>query len=331
MTVSDIKSPTVLLTGPTSGIGAGMLDTLLIHPARPNLVLLARDRAALDRCVHRARSAGLSAHGIPVGLSDLADVQRALADLGDAVADGSVAALDVAILNAGAQFTDRRRSSAQGHELTFAVNVIAQHVLLRGIEPLLTRAGHVVLLGSSTHRGKKASFHLVPDPQWRRPDVLATPESPAAERGRRAEEREKGGVAYATSKLAVETLAHDWASRLAASGRRLNTYDPGLVAGTGLGKDMPAYRYWVWKHLMPAMSVLPGATTPATSGRHAVEFAMGDRHPELHDGYIEIGRRTQAEPATYDHERRAELWGWLERSVAEWLPDHVRIDEDEAA
>ena len=64
-----------------------------------------------------------------------------------------------------AQFVDRRRTGAQGYELTFTVNVIAQHLLLRGLEPLLARDAHVVLMGSSTHRGKKATFNLVPDPQ----------------------------------------------------------------------------------------------------------------------------------------------------------------------
>lgn len=331
MTVSDITSPTVLLTGPTSGIGAAMLDTLLAHSARPNLVLLARDRKALDLAVHRARTAGLRAHGVTVELGDLAAVQHALTALAEAVADGSMAPLDVVILNAGAQFTDRRRSSAQGHELTFAVNVIAQHALLRGIEPLLAPGAHVVLMGSSTHRGKKASFNLVPDPQWRSPELLSTPESPGAVRGRPAHEREKGGEAYATSKLALVTLAHDWSSRLADSGRRLNTYDPGLVPGTGLGKDMPAYRYWVWKRVMPAMRVLPGATTPATSGRRAVELAMGDRHADVNDGYVEIGRLTRAERVTFDAQRRAELWAWLEQAVADRSPRDARTVADEAA
>ncbi len=308
-----------------------MLDRLLVHPARPDLVLLARDRSALDACVARARSAGLRARGIPIDLGDLGAVRDAVTVLSDAIVDGSVAPPTAAILNAGAQFTDRRRSSAQGYEITFAVNVIAQHALLRGMEPLLSPRAHVVLMGSSTHRGKRASFNLVPDPVWRSPEVLAVPESVAVAPGRPAEEREKGGVAYATSKLAVVTLAHDWAERLAASGRRLNTYDPGLVAGTGLGKDMPAYRYWVWKRLMPAMRVLPGATTSSIAGRHAVELALGDRHASVHDGYIEIGRLTEAEAVTFNPSRRAELWSWLEHAVANWLPDDVAIAQDEAA
>ncbi|WP_104164581.1 hypothetical protein [Arthrobacter sp. SX1312] len=231
--------------------------------------------------------------------------------------------VDVVLLNAGAQFTSRRRAGAQGHELTFTVNVIAQHLLLRGLEPLLAPRAHAVLLGSSTHRGKQASFNLVPDPQWRDPEDLARADPTADGPTRFADEREQGGVAYASSKLALVTLAHEWAERLAASGRRLNTYDPGLVAGTGLGRDMPASMYWVWKYLMPAMSVLPGASTPRATARHAVRLALGDAHGSLNGGYVEIGRVTRAEPVTFATDRRERLWTWLEDAVEEYLPTYA--------
>ena len=51
MTVTDIIGPIVPLTGPTSGIGAAMLDRLTAHPSRPRLMQLARDRVALQRAV----------------------------------------------------------------------------------------------------------------------------------------------------------------------------------------------------------------------------------------------------------------------------------------
>ncbi|MBM7503579.1 SDR family NAD(P)-dependent oxidoreductase [Agromyces aurantiacus] len=324
MTHSDITSPTVLLTGPTSGIGAGMLGHLVRHPSRPTLVLIGRDRERLDAAARRARDAGLVAHPLRADLADLTDVSRALDDVGDLVRSGRVGRLDAAILNAGAQFTDRRRRGAQGWELAFTVNVIAQHLLLRGIRPLLADHGHAVLLGSSTHRGRRASFNLVPDPVWQPPAALATPmpEPTGGERFR--DEREHGGTAYATSKLALVTLSHPWARRLADDGHRLNTYDPGLVAGTGLGRDMPGYMYWVWRWMMPAMSVLPGATTPGRTSRHAVELALGDAHPGLHGGYVEIGRVTQAAPSTRLETRQAELWSWLEQATAPYLPAWLR-------
>jgi NAD(P)-dependent dehydrogenase (short-subunit alcohol dehydrogenase family) len=320
MTQSDVTSPTVLLTGPTSGIGFRMFESLLDHPRRPHLVLLARDPVALERALETAHARGLTARGIGVDLSDLESVRGALEDLAAEQRRGTGAALDAALLNAGAQFISRRKTGGQGFELTFTVNVIAQHLLLRGLEPLLAPGGHVVLMGSSTHRGKRASFNLIPDPVWQHPSELATADPAAHGPTRFAAERERGGVAYASSKLALVTLAHDWAERLGGDGRRLNTYDPGLVAGTGLGKDMPGYMYWVWKNLMPAMSVLPGASTPTRSGRHAVELALGDAHRSLNDGYVEIGRLTAAEAVTFAPERRSALWEWLEGATAEFLP-----------
>ncbi|MGL5911507.1 MAG: SDR family NAD(P)-dependent oxidoreductase, partial [Phycicoccus sp.] len=280
--------PVVLLTGPTSGIGAAVLARLIEHAARPTLLLLARDPGTLGAAVQRARRRGLSAHGVAVDLADLGSVTKASAKVRDLVRRGDVRGLDAVVLNAGTQLTDRRRRSAQGHELTFAVNVLAQHVLARELESSLAGTALVVPMGSSTHRGKRASFGLVPDPVWQPPDVMAAPDltPPPGRPG----SREPGGVAYATSKLALVTLSHEWADRMTASGRRLVVYDPGLVAGTGLGRDMKPYEYWAWRRVMPALSLLPGATTPARTARHLVALALGETHPDLHDGYVEMGR-----------------------------------------
>nr|WP_309617223.1 SDR family NAD(P)-dependent oxidoreductase [Salinibacterium sp.] len=297
-------------------MGAAILNALLAHPARPSLVLLARDADALDRAVLTAQDHGLRAHGIHIDLADFVSIRHAFTVLKEAADGGQIAPIDVAILNAGAQFTNRRNVSAQGYELTFAVNVIAQHLMLHELEPLLSPRAHAVVMGSSTHRGKRASFNLVPDPQWGEPAVLASAVPNHTEPAREAQERAEGGVAYATSKLALVTLAHDWAARWGQSGYRVNIYDPGLVPGTGLGRDLPAHMNWVWKNLMPAMRVLPGASTPTISARHAVELAMADRHPDMNDGYVEIGEITNAEPITFDAERRRALWDWLEVAVA---------------
>ncbi|MHA7292965.1 SDR family NAD(P)-dependent oxidoreductase [Arthrobacter sp. HLT1-21] len=319
MAVSDITSPVVLLTGPTSGIGAAMLNHLKSHPTRPVILLLSRDGPALKEAAAKVRSAGLTARSIPVDLADFDSVRRATDQVAALVRSGGIPPIDAAILNAGTQFSDRRHTGAQGYELTFTINVIAQHLLLLGLQPLLAAAGHTVLLGSTTHRGKRESFNLVPDPHWQKPHLMATATQPSAEDTRPSLEREQGGVAYATSKLALVTLSHVWAARLAKEGQRLNTYDPGLVPGTGLGKDMPGYRYWVWKHLMPAMSILPGAARPMTTARHAVALALSDAHATVSGGYLEIGRLAQAASTTLYASRQQDLWDWLSLAVAPYV------------
>ena len=66
---------------------------------------------------------------------------------------------------------------------------------------------------------------------------------------------------------------------------------------------------------MPATSLLPGATTPRRTARHAVSLLLGEREPGLHDGYVEMGRTTAAEPVTFDRTRQDMLWNWLESRV----------------
>ncbi|MBX9718791.1 MAG: hypothetical protein K2X36_08110, partial [Microbacteriaceae bacterium] len=262
--------------------------------------------------------AGLHAHGVHVDLADLASVRAALAEVRALIDAGTIAPIDAALLNAGTQFMSRAKLGTQGHERTFTINVIAQHLLVTGLEPLLALAGHVVVMGSSTHRGKKQSFNLIPDPQWQAPALLASPdpvEAPTEAKG-----RERGGIAYASSKLALVTVAHVWAERLGATGRRLNTYDPGLTVRTGLVREMSAFRYWVWRWIMPVMALHPKATTARITGRHAVELALGDTFADLHDGYIEIGKRTEVEPVTFDAERQGELVDWLDAAIADYIP-----------
>ncbi|WP_448005534.1 hypothetical protein [Agromyces bauzanensis] len=108
-----------------------------------------------------------------------------------------------------------------------------------------------------------------------------------------------------------------WARRAAASGHRLNTYDPGLVPGTGLGRTLPGYMRWTWEHVMPAMALLPKASTPRTTARHAIDLVMGDRHGDLHDGYVELGKVTRAAGRTFDRARQEALSSWIEERYPE--------------
>jgi NAD(P)-dependent dehydrogenase (short-subunit alcohol dehydrogenase family) len=307
MTVTDITPrPTVLLTGPTRGLGSALVDRLATHPLRPVLVLAGRDPTRLAQTAARARRAGAPVHTVELDLADLRSVAEAAAQVRVMVADGLISPVTSYIANAGIQLADRQHVSAQGHEQTFAVNVLGQHVLLRDLRPALADEGHVVLLGSSTHRTSRASFYLMPGPQWRDPVRLAEPDTSSGGRDRSA-----GSQAYADSKLALVTLAHAWARELAGV-QRVNVYDPGLMPGTGLVREGPAYVGWTWRHVMPVMRVLPGAISPRGSARLCADLALGESHGAVSGAYVELGRVTEPAAPTLDRARQARLWEVLE-------------------
>jgi NAD(P)-dependent dehydrogenase (short-subunit alcohol dehydrogenase family) len=295
MTEADIAH-SVLITGPSRGLGRALVDELTRARPAPSLVLAGRDPHAVAAVAGPSRATGLT-----VDLADLASVRRAAAEAVYQVTSGERAPFTALVLNAGIHVSDRFHRSADGHELTFAVNVLAQHLLLRELRPALAPQAHVVLLGSGTHWGGRRSLGLVAPPRWADPVELARPDV-----GADASRPVAGQHAYATSKLAVVFLAHAWQRRLAP--QRVNVYDPGLMPRTGLARDLGPWRQWAWRRIMPALRVLPGVTTPAASARHLAALALGTVHADLRGGYVELGRVISSSPASYDRAREERLW-----------------------
>jgi len=302
MTVTDIS--TVVVTGPTRGLGAALVERLAAsHPA-PVLVLLGRAGAALETVADRARDLGArDVLAVPCDLASLAQVHRAAADVRTAVEEHRLPALTGLVANAGVQSVDRRQRTADGFELTFGVNVLATHALVESLLPVLAPQAHVVLLGSGTHHGDHRSLGLVAPPRWQDPHDLARPDGPGGD-------ARAGSSAYATSKLAALYQAHEWDRRHGCGPRRLrfSVYDPGLMPGTGLARDFPALQRFAWSALMPVMRVLPGVTTPRRSSAHLADLVLGRRHGHLRGAYVFLGTPQDPSPASFDADRERHLW-----------------------
>lgn len=204
---------TVLVTGPTSGLGRATAEALGALGAR--VVLLGRSRERLE-----GLSTDLMArHGadrfpyVVADMSSLASVRQAV----DRV-KASEARLDVLIDNAGA-IQPRRQLSEDGIELTFATMVVGPFVLVSGLLPLLgSSAGRVISVVSG---GLYVQSLDVSDVQSTRAPF-------------------DGMRAYARAKRASLTLVREWARRR-PSGIRFNAMHPGWVDTPGLAQALPAF------------------------------------------------------------------------------------------
>ena len=135
----------ILLTGASSGIGLEAAALLL--KAGHRLTLPCRDAATAARLRHRLPGA------IDTPICDLADLTEV-----DACASGLLKAgmaIDSLVLNAGWQESGAPapRWSAQGFELTIAVNHLAHQALLMRLLPLLMQstAPRLVVTASEVH------------------------------------------------------------------------------------------------------------------------------------------------------------------------------------
>jgi NAD(P)-dependent dehydrogenase (short-subunit alcohol dehydrogenase family) len=299
--------PTVLLTGPTRGLGRATCEALVRTTPGLRLVLLGRPGPLLTEVAAEAVAGGARVEVVPVDLASLASVRTGAAAVRDLVAAGAVGPLDALIANAGIQTGDATGRTADGIELTFGVNVVAQHLLVRELLEVLAPGGHVVLLGSGTHSTDR-SARLVAHPRWADPAELARP-------GRETDAAlpVAGQRAYATSKLAVVHLCHELARRCPQ--RRFTVYDPGLMPGTGLARDMGPLRRFAWHRVMPYLP-LPGTSTPARSGAVLADLALGRVLPQVRGGYVDVDRETPSSPESHDPAREARLWEVCEALTA---------------
>ncbi len=199
------------------------------------MVLVGRSKERLRAaCSWIGGRTGTAPLAVVADLSLLSQTRRAAADIA-----ALSPVLDVLVNNAGL-LSPRRVETAEGHELTLAVNHLAPFVLTRALLPALRRSGRgrVVMTGSSSS-----------DMAGIDPDDLPL------KRGWRMTR------AYARSKLALLMTTIETARATAGTGVSLNVVHPGLVA-TGLvrsgGIDQAAWRLLA----RVALSEAQGADTP---------------------------------------------------------------------
>jgi NAD(P)-dependent dehydrogenase (short-subunit alcohol dehydrogenase family) len=131
--------------------------------------------------------------------------------------------LDVLINNAGASF-GARQYSVDGHEMTFATNVLGGFHLTRLLLPHLISSAPARLI----HVGSAAQYLAKLDTGA----LIAT----TGPYGRMR--------TYAQSKRAVAELSALWAKRLAGTGVTSNLMHPGLAATPGVEQSFPQYSRW---------------------------------------------------------------------------------------
>src|SRR6201996_8013814 len=146
-----MQGKTVVITGATSGIGEVAAIRLAEKGAR--IVFTARDKARADDTMAALKKANPNAdHAVHMAdLSTLAEMKRVGAEL------AREPEIDVLVNNAGALF-NKRQETADGLEMTFAVNHMAYFVITNLVLPRLKPGARIVTTASNAHRGAKLDF-----------------------------------------------------------------------------------------------------------------------------------------------------------------------------
>jgi dehydrogenase/reductase SDR family member 12 len=203
----------VLVTGATSGLGSAAAAGFARLGATVHL--LARDRSrGEDTRAAVAEQAEGDVHLELCDLADLADVRQFAQRFA-----ATLPRLDVLVNNAGV-LTPERTLSADGIELTFAVNVLAPFLLTAALPEPLRRATPSRIINVSS--GGMYAQRLNADDLQNEQDF-------------------NGTTAYARTKRAEVVLSEMWADRLAPDGIVVNSMHPGWADTAGVRSSLPRF------------------------------------------------------------------------------------------
>ncbi|BBH63337.1 putative dehydrogenase/reductase [Actinoplanes sp. OR16] len=295
---------TLVMTGATRGIGRFTAANLLHDDPELRLVVLARESTSAEAMRELRTDDRVTV--VDTELASIDSVEssgRAVVALLDA---GDLPPLRGFVGNAGVQFTDALHTTPDGLETTFAVNVLANHLLLRALESRFVSPARIVLTNSGTHFGDlRHTYGLTPAPRWADPSVLALPgafPSPATVAA--------GYTAYATSRLAAMYLVHEWARRL-PHGVDIVAHSPGLVPATGHGRHAKPFARFLNDRVVPLLTLTPAIDNAATAGRRLAATVTG-RTAAPSGSYVDRTRVTPSSNESYNVERERALWDYLE-------------------
>jgi len=269
-----MQGKTVVATGATSGIGEIAAVELAGMGAR--VVFIARDakRAEATLAKLKAVAPGRGHRAHIADLSLVAEIRR----VGGEIA-ASEARVDVLINNAGAIFSDRR-VTAEGLEMTFALNHMAYFTLTQTLRDRLVGSSptRVVSTASAAHYGAKLDF-----------DDLQCAHGYSAWR------------AYNRSKLANILFTRELAKRLAGTGVTANCLHPGVVAsrfgdaaGGWTGRLFPIFKRF--------------AISPAQGADTIVYLASSPDVATVSGGYFAKRKVKTPSRAASDDAAAARLW-----------------------
>jgi NAD(P)-dependent dehydrogenase (short-subunit alcohol dehydrogenase family) len=256
---------TVLITGSTDGVGRYVATQLATAGAK--VLIHGRDRARAKTLSDEIKRAG---GGEPVfyqaDLSSLADTRK----LADAVlADHR--RLDVFISNAGIGSQNNgpaRQTSADGHELRFAVNYLSGFLLAHRLLPLLKASAPSRIVNVASLGQHPIDFN----------DVMIT-------------KGYNGSRAYAQSKLSQIMFTIDLAEALKGSGVTVNSLHPATYMNTTMVR---------------AGGITPMSTVEQ-GGEAILHLVTGDDVANKSGLFFNGMNEAKANPQAYDAEARKRL------------------------
>lgn len=281
-TMRDLDGRVMLVTGATEGIGKAAALNFARRGAR--LTIVGRNAEKTARVLEELKAASGNAD-LDALLGDLSK----LADVRDVAAKFKAKhdRLDVLVNNAGGIFS-KPQTSAEGYELTFAVNHLAHFQLTVALLDLIRATPNARVISTSSHAHRVGNVDLATTPTTHR-----------------------GFKTYATSKLANILFIKELARRLEGTTATANAFNPGYVH-TGIMKNDASAAFTLLLNVSGRLF----ARTPEQGADTLVWLATAPECGALRGEYVSDRKKATVASQALDAKLATELWALSERLCA---------------
>jgi NAD(P)-dependent dehydrogenase (short-subunit alcohol dehydrogenase family) len=271
-----MKDKTVLITGATNGIGKAAALKLAKQGA--TLVIVGRDKTKTETVANElhAHSGNEDVDYLLADLSSQASIRKLAEDF-----KAKHSRLDVLINNAGG-FFDKRKTTVDGLEYTFAFNHLAYFLLTDLLLDVLKASApsRIINVSSAAEGMGKLDFSDL-----------------------QSEKKYAGFPVYSMTKLANVMFTYELAKRLQGTGVTANVLHPGRVnSGFGDNAQSPVMRF-----VMATMKRF-GAITPEQGADTVVYLATSPEVEGVTGQYFDKRKIKQTNPLSYDDAANKRLW-----------------------
>jgi NAD(P)-dependent dehydrogenase (short-subunit alcohol dehydrogenase family) len=264
-----------LITGATSGIGKATAMGLANMGA--GVVMVGRDRGRGEAALAEIEEGSPNA-SVDLMLADLSS-QEEILRLADEFKE-AYPRLDVLINNAGV-IRSKRVTTADGLEMTFAVNHLAHFLLTNLLLDVLkaNAPSRIINVASGEQRNGTIDF-----------DDL------------QGEKEYKTAKAYGQSKLANVLFTYELSRRLQGTGVSVNCLHPGAGVRTNLGSGVSGVFAFTVRALTPLMK------SPEKGAETSIYLASSSEVEGLSGGYFVKKAEARSSDASYDERLARRLW-----------------------
>ena len=270
----DIRRKICMVTGATAGIGLVTAQTLAQQGATVIVVGRNPEKGAATVARIQQETGNSSVEFMQADLSVQAQIRRLAQEF-----KNRYPRLDVLVNNAGGFFM-KRQLSADGIEMTFALNHLSVFLLTNLLLDTLRASApaRIVNVSSDAHRNARINLE---DLQW--------------------QQKYRGIGAYGQSKLAVVLFTYELARRLEGTEVTVNALHPGFVA-TNIGKN----NGWLVRLFAPLMKLM--ALSPEEGAQTSIYLASSPEVAGVTGNYFDKKEPVRSAPASYDEAAAQRLW-----------------------